>query len=90
MKIIKDVSENFKGSAKLFEHNGEYFIASNAITLDHGNETMIFRSDENGNVESYTDLFCAREENEDCVELIHCITSFCNHKSKTKIQNEKH
>ena len=65
-KFIKDVSENFTGTAKLFSVNPpvedydgnkyDYVVASGTIAMFSGAETYIFPSDENGNVISWGEL----------------------------------
>lgn len=36
--------------------NGRFVVVDTCYTLDHGLETMVFTSDEQGNVTSWTDL----------------------------------
>ena len=39
---------------------GEYVWIDTCYTFDHGYETMVFKCDENGNVENWKDLDCDR------------------------------
>lgn len=42
--------------------DGEYYVVSRADTFDRGDETMIFRADENGEVTSWLDLYASNGE----------------------------
>lgn len=43
--------------------SGSYVMIDTCFTLDHGYETMVFASDENGNVTDWTDLDVKRYPN---------------------------
>ena len=76
MEKIRNVSEKFRGKAVLYKtdnvvtaetYSGEiesqYWVVS-SVKSSNINETMIFPSDENGNVDEYIDVECVRPNNE--------------------------
>jgi hypothetical protein len=70
MRIILELVRTWKedrrtpfttlGSRSLLKTKGkeEYFVLSEAYPLDTGHENMLFRGDKEGNVLSYSDLWC--------------------------------
>lgn len=51
-----DVSEKFQGRALCFEHKGKYYVASSVVLpMGLGEETLIFNSDKEGNVEDFSE-----------------------------------
>jgi hypothetical protein len=60
--MAKKIGENlFKGDAREYQlSNGSFVIVSRAITLDHGDEVMMFPSDGNGKVTDWGEMYCAR------------------------------
>ena len=57
------------GQYCFFTHNGKEYYADKAYTFDHGEETMIFAS-ENNQVTNWTELYCDRSGKslESCIE----------------------
>ena len=54
MDILSD------GFESVIQRGGNYYWVSTKNTFDHGWETMVFLSDENGTVLDWSELFCAR------------------------------
>jgi hypothetical protein len=63
--VVKKGVGTFK-NAWLVKRGKKYFVIDRAFTFDHGDETMVFRSDKNGNVRSYRDIYvrynCSHED----------------------------
>jgi len=62
------------GDYCIFVHNGKHYYADCSFVPYIGLETMIFSADENGNVTSWTELYCDRSGQ----SLEECIEEFCN------------
>lgn len=63
------------GQCCVFQKNNEYFYADRSLVPFAGDmETMIFPCDENGEVISWTEVFCDRSGQ----SLLDCIKEFLN------------
>ena len=59
--IKKNINPNeWVGEAWLVKRGRKYYIISRTMTMDHGDETMVFASDEDGEVKSCIDLYTRR------------------------------
>lgn len=60
--MAKQIADGLlKGNAREYQlTNGNFVIVSRADTFDHGDEVMMFKSDGNGNVTDWGELYCAR------------------------------
>lgn len=61
-----------RGGYRTIISNGEkHFMIDTCYTFDCGNESMVFKCDENGDVERYIDLDCKRHFNDSEMEKVH-------------------
>ena len=60
--MAKLLRENLlRGNAREYQlKDGRFVIVSRADTSDYGDEVMVFESDGEGRVVSYSELYCAR------------------------------
>ena len=59
VEIIRDISEKFRGTAKLVKKGEEYFAVSHieyTILDDGGPETLVFPCDKEGNVTDWCEV----------------------------------
>lgn len=61
-----------EGVSVVFKLDKDYYLADQADTFDYGWETMIFKCDKEGNVDSWMELYTDRTEK----ALLDCINEF--------------
>jgi hypothetical protein len=58
--VVTTTLPDFMGEAWLvtdLDAKDDYYVVSRAVTPDHGDETMIFEADENGDVTNWTERY---------------------------------
>lgn len=73
--IIKD-NKLTGGYSAVIEKEGEYYLADISYTLDKGAECMIFRSDKNGKVDSWEEVYVEWPDTVTKDNLKKCIKEF--------------
>lgn len=61
-----------EGVSVVFKLDKDYYLADLANTFDYGWETMIFKCDKEGNVDSWLELYTDRTDK----PILDCITEF--------------
>jgi hypothetical protein len=58
--IVKDNLDGFTGHATLIKSKDGNFYVVSSVSNEFATETMVFKSDENGNIDDWMDLWCAK------------------------------